>query len=516
MQQEKNRTWTLATRLRLGVAVILLGFVGLIALLSERSSSSLMAVKMLNTLDQIKAAESIVRGYYDKAKSGAMSEADAKAAAATQIGKIRYSGNEYIWIQDMAPRMVMHPIKPEMIGKDLSANKDPTGKALFMEMVQVVKASGSGYVDYLWPKPGASDPEPKRSFVQGFAPWGWILGSGVYVDDVTAVARKDVMVTLGLVLIGGALVVLVVELFVRRLRGRLEAMRQVVHAVADGDLRSHIDVGAQDEIGRVLSEVAAMQARLMELVKGIRDATESIGVASSEVATGSQDLSARTEQTAANLQQTAASMQALTERVQLSTQAAKQTHALADTAAGQARQGASVMQQVVSTMDGISASSRKISDIISVIDGVAFQTNILALNAAVEAARAGEQGRGFAVVAGEVRTLAQRSAEAAKEIKALIMDSVNRVSEGTEQVGRGGQSMSDILAAVQRVSTTVGEISEASVAQSDGIQQVNQAVTNLDTMTQQNAALVEQTAAAAASLREQAATLNQMVAVFKT
>ena len=510
------KTWTLAMRLRVAVAVVLLGFVLLIALLSSRASTSLMAVKMLNTLDQVKMAEGIAKGYYDKAKSGTLSEAEAKAAAAAEIGKIRYSGTEYIWINDMTPRMVMHPIKPDLVGKELSGNKDPTGKALFVEMVQVVKAAGSGYVDYLWPKPGATDPVPKRSYVLGFAPWGWVLGSGVYVDDVAAVVRQDVQMTLILVVIGGALVVFAVEVFVRRLRRRLDAMRGVMHAVADGDLRSHIEVGPQDEIGQVLGEVAAMQGRLMELVKGIRGATESIGVASSEVATGSQDLSARTEQTAANLQQTSASMQALTERVQLATQAARQTHQLADTAAGQARQGAGVMQQVVTTMDGISASSRKISDIISVIDGVAFQTNILALNAAVEAARAGEQGRGFAVVAGEVRTLAKRSADAAKEIKALIMDSVDRVGEGTEQVGRGGQSMNDILAAVQRVSTTVGEISEASIAQADGISQVNQAVSNLDTMTQQNAALVEQTAAAAASLREQAATLNQMVAVFKT
>jgi methyl-accepting chemotaxis protein len=510
-----NRTWTLAARLRIAVAAILLGFVLLIALLSSRSSTSLMAVKMLNTVDQVKAAEGIAKSYYDKSRGG-MPEAEAKAAAAAEIGKIRYSGGEYLWINDMGPRMVMHPIKPDLNGKDLSGNKDPTGKALFMEMVQTVKASHAGYVDYLWPKPGATDPVPKRSYVQGFEPWGWVIGSGVYVDDVAAVVRKDATVTLVLVVVVGILVVLAVEIFVRRLRSRLGVVREVMHAVADGDLRSQVDAGPRDEIGEVMSEVAAMQQRLMELVKGIRDATESIGVASSEVATGSQDLSARTEQTAANLQQTAASMQALTERVQHSAQAARQTHELADTAAGQARQGAGVMEQVITTMDGISASSRKIADIIAVIDGVAFQTNILALNAAVEAARAGEQGRGFAVVAGEVRTLAQRSADAAREIKALIMDSVERVGEGTAQVGRGGQSMSDILAAVQRVSTTVGEISAASVAQSDGIGQVNQAVTQLDSMTQQNAALVEQTAAAAASLREQAATLNQMVAVFKT
>ncbi len=506
----------LATRLRLAVGLVLLGFVAVIALLTARSSDSLMGVRMQTTVDQVKGAEAIARDFLSKAKSGALSEADAKAQAAAAIGKIRYSGKEYLWIQDTHPTIVMHPIKPELNGKDGSGIKDPDGKPVFVEAVNAVKSGGgSGFYSYLWPKPGASDPVPKRSFVMAFEPWGWVIGSGVYTDDVAAVVHKDTQVTLALVLVAGVVALVGVEIFVRGLRRRLSAMRDVVHAVASGDLRGQIDPGAADEIGQVLSEVVAMKARLTELVRGIREATESIGVASGEVATGSQDLSARTEQTASNLQQTSASMQELTQQVRHSSDAAQQTNALADTAAGQARQGAAVMSEVVATMDGISVSSRKISDITSVIDGVAFQTNILALNAAVEAARAGEQGRGFAVVASEVRSLAQRSAQAAREIKALIVESVERVDAGTQQVSRGGQSMTDILNAVQRVSSTVNEISEASIGQSDGIAQVNQAVANLDTMTQQNAALVEQTAAAAESLKQQAASLNELVAIFK-
>ncbi|WIT12526.1 methyl-accepting chemotaxis protein [Paucibacter sediminis] len=505
----------LATRLRLAVVLVLMAFVLVIGLLSSRAADSLLSVKMTTTVEQVKAAEKIARSYADKARAGALGEAEAKAAAAAEIGKIRYSGNEYIWINDMGPRMVMHPIKPELNGQDLGSNKDPKGKLLFVEFVKTVRAEGAGYVNYLWPKPGASEPEPKRSYVMGFEPWGWVLGSGVYVDDVAAVSRRDAIFTLGLVVVAGVAALLGVEVFVRSLRRRLGAMRDLMHAVAGGDLSGHIDAGQADEIGQVLGEVLAMQRRLTELVQGIREATASIGTASSEVALGSQDLSTRTEQAAANLQQTAASMQELVQQVRHSTEAAQQTNALADQAAGQARQGAAVMSEVVSTMDGISSASRKISDIIAVIDGVAFQTNILALNAAVEAARAGDQGRGFAVVASEVRSLAQRSAQAAKEIKSLIMDSVERVNSGTQQVGRGGQSMDDILHAVQRVSTTVNEISESSLGQADGIAQVNQAVANLDTMTQQNAALVEQTAAAAESLKQQAASLTELVSVFK-
>jgi methyl-accepting chemotaxis protein len=506
----------LATRLRVAVLMAIVGFALLMVLLAQRASSSLMTVKMTTTIEQVKRAEKIASGFHDKAKSGAMSEADAKAAAAAEISKIRYSGNEYIWINDMGPRMVMHPIKPELDGTDLSGNKDPKGKALFVEFVQVVKASGSGYVDYLWAKPGASEPVAKRSFVLGFSPWGWVLGSGIYIDDVQAIANGDAAFGMVAVLVVGALALLAVEIFVRGLRRRLGAMQTVMQAVADGDLRATIEVGQRDEIGLVMEQVVAMQDRLTDLVLAIRGATDSIGHASSEVALGSQDLSMRTEQAAANLEETAASMQGLTEQVKHTAQAARQTNQLADTAADRARAGAAVMSEVVGTMEGISVASRKISDIISVIDGVAFQTNILALNAAVEAARAGEQGRGFAVVASEVRSLAGRSAEAAKEIKTLIMDSVERVNAGTSQVSRAGASMDEILGAVQRVTTTVNEISQASAGQSDGIAQINQAVTQLDSMTQQNAALVEETAAAAESLKQQAQGLNDTVAVFKT
>jgi methyl-accepting chemotaxis protein len=506
----------LATRLRVLILVVTTAFVLLILWLGQREAASLMAVKMLTTVEQVKRAEKISSGFHDKAKSGALSEADAKAAAAAEISKIRYSGNEYIWINDMGPRMVMHPIKPELDGKDLSGNKDPKGKALFVEFVQVVKTSGSGYVDYLWAKPGSTEPVGKRSYVQGFAPWGWVLGSGVYIDDVEVIANRDASFGLVMVLIVGALALLAVEVFVRSLRSRLTAMQGVMQSVAEGDLRGSIEVGQRDEIGLVMEQVVAMQDRLSELVLAIRGATDSMGHASSEVALGSQDLSMRTEQAASSLQETAASMQGLTEQVKHTAQAARQTNQLADTAAERARAGAAVMSEVVGTMEGISVASRKISDIIAVIDGVAFQTNILALNAAVEAARAGEQGRGFAVVASEVRSLAGRSAEAAKEIKTLIMDSVERVNAGTQQVSRAGASMDEILGAVQRVTTTVNEISQASAGQSDGIAQINQAVTQLDSMTQQNAALVEETAAAAESLKQQAQGLNETVAVFKT
>ena len=290
----------------------------------------------------------------------------------------------------------------------------------------------------------------------------------------------------------------------------------VAQTVAAGDLTSQIVVDSTDETGKLLEALKTMNVNLLGIVSQVRQSSDSIATGSSQIATGNQDLSQRTEEQASNLQQTAASMEQLTSTVKNNADTARAANQLANSARDVAAQGGEVVGQVVETMDQITAASKKIADIIGVIDGIAFQTNILALNAAVEAARAGEQGRGFAVVAGEVRTLAQRSAQAAKEIKSLIGDSVEKVETGSRLVGEAGRTMTDIVSQVRRVNDMLGEITAATSEQTTGIGQISDAVTQLDQVTQQNAALVEESAAAAESLKQQANRLVDAVAVFNT
>jgi len=295
-------------------------------------------------------------------------------------------------------------------------------------------------------------------------------------------------------------------------------IRQAVHVaetVADGDLRTEITIGRQDETGQLLAALQRMTASLVTIVGDVRSNADSVATASGEIAQGNADLSQRTEEQASNLQQTAASMEQLTATVNHNNDTARQAAQMASNAARVAESSGQVMGQVVSTMDQITASSKKIADIIGTIDGIAFQTNILALNAAVEAARAGEQGRGFAVVASEVRSLAGRSAEAAREIKSLIGASVDRVEAGNRLVAEAGQTVGEVVAEVHRVADLIGEMSAASGEQSKGISQIGEAVNQLDQVTQQNAALVEESAAAAESLQHQAQALAKAVSVFQ-
>ena len=464
----------------------------------------------------VEVAHSVLTWAQGLEAAGTQTRAQAQQMARQALRTARYAGDEYFWLQDTQARVVMHPFKPELDGTDGSGIKDPDGNPIFVTSARrAAQPDGGGMIEYQWPKPGRDKPAPKISYVKGFAPWGWVVGSGVYADDL----RDAFMASLGRTAIVVALALALNLLMVRNVysavsRGLNHAIR-VARAISQRDLTQPIRVEGSDEIRELLAAMKGMSDDLTDTLRTVREATDQLAQASEQIAGGNADLSSRTESTAANLEETAASMEQLTGSVTSNAHAARQAADRATVASEVAVQGGQAVSQVVDTMNGITASSRRIADIIGVIDSIAFQTNILALNAAVEAARAGEQGRGFAVVAGEVRSLASRSAEAAREIKALIQASVEQVQAGASQVENAGQTMDRVVGAVQEVHALLQEITTATGEQSNGIAQVNVAVAELDRMTQQNAALVEESAAAAENLHGQAIALSDSVNRFR-
>ncbi len=419
-------------------------------------------------------------------------------------------------------------IKPTPGGFAFLMSKD--GKIVAHPDAKLALKEASAISEQLTPQALATALDPAAGWVEAKVGDDTFLISGTPIADTDwqlfVAARKDeALASLGALLRTAVITALVMmAVAALAMTGTISAMLRSVDRVraalddisaGDGDLTQRLPAGGRDEVGRIASSFNLFAEKIQRILLDVRAASNSITTASSEIAIGSQDLSQRTEETASNLQQAASSMEELTATVRQTADAAQTANQLASSASSAAARGGEVVGQVVSTMDEINASSKKINDIIGVIDGIAFQTNILALNAAVEAARAGEQGRGFAVVASEVRSLAQRSAEAAKEIKALIGASVTSVEAGSRLVQAAGESMNDIVGSVQRVTDIIGEITAASTEQSSGIAQVNDAVVQLDRMTQQNAALVEESAAAAESLKDQAHRLTEIVSVFR-
>ena len=504
---------------RLGglVAMAILTLLALGAGLSLSERSLLLQERQNGVRQTVEIAHGLIAHFHQQAAQGKISTEEAQARALQSLAALRYSGNEYFWVNDMHPRMIMHPVRPQLNGQDVSGNKDPTGRALFIDFVNIVKKDGAGFHSYLWPMPGSDEPVEKISYVMGFQPWGWVVGSGVYIDTVKAAFLQRMI---GAAAVSAALALLLVLLgwlisrsILRQLGNEPAALLAGTERMAQGDLST--PMAHRGDARSVAQGLEHMRTHLADIVQGVRHSAEHVTLASQEIAHGNHDLSSRTEEQASALEQTAASMEQVGSTVRQNADNARQANQLALNASQVAQQGGQVVQEVVTTMRGINSASQRIADIIGVIDGIAFQTNILALNAAVEAARAGEQGRGFAVVAAEVRSLAGRAAEAAKEIKALITASVQRVDQGTSLVDQAGATMNEVVQSLRRVTDIMGEISAASSEQSAGVAQVGEAVTQMDQATQHNAALVEEMSAAATSLHGQAQELVQAVAVFK-
>ncbi len=504
----------ISTRLTLGFAVIIAVFLLLAGVTTWRvNMASEATTRMERSADLLQlagswqgdvrqnSARSLAVGY---SEGGAMLDFFKDIMAATSRGTTETQKAFLAKVQDSESRK-----RAENVGevrKTWLATRD---------QVNVLKAAG--------------DDAGGRALVQSkFVPVteDYVRVTQVLVDGEAAnvrAAQKEVKDMFQQLYLLGALLLalaLATAVFIswslsRSISSRVDAARVAAQRIGEGDLSQPLSAAGKDEIGQLLQALSIMQDNLSRVVSNVRQGSESVATASAEIAQGNQDLSARTESQASALEETAASMEELSSTVKQNADNAKQANQLAQSASSVAIQGGDVVAQVVDTMKGINNSSQKISDIISVIDGIAFQTNILALNAAVEAARAGEQGRGFAVVASEVRSLAGRSADAAKEIKTLINDSVERVEQGTALVGQAGATMTEVVNSIRRVTDIMGEISAASSEQSAGVSQVGEAVTQMDQATQQNAALVEEMAAAASSLKSQAQDLVGTVAVFK-
>ncbi|MDZ7513105.1 methyl-accepting chemotaxis protein [Stenotrophomonas muris] len=694
--QHYFRNLSVRRKLNLLTLLIALGVIALSVIAARMQYLDLTETRKSALKTQVELSYGILQHYHRLAGTGELSEEAAKSAALQALEVMRAGNDTYYFnIYDTGYRLLMHPFRKDLVGKDMKDLRTDDGVRIYYDQVEAARAGG-GFVNYRWAKPGSKGEVEKVAYAGLFAPWNWVVSSGVYMDDVQ---KQALVFTAIMAVSGGVLVLIVLALswvIGNRIAVPLKQATAVAEGIAGGKLDSHIGPQPHDETGRLLVAMAGMQqqlhavitgqremarrhdggelsyridasafpgeyglmvqetnalvgghvqtlhdvldvvqqyavgdlsrdiarypgekaamtttvdtvkanlgrinaeikqlasaaaagdfslrgdaqrfdhdfrlmlenlnammavsddnlgklsqllsaiaegdltarmhgdyqgvfarmrddanttvAQLTQIVGQIQATASSITLAAGEIASGNSDLSRRTEQQAANLEETAASMEELTSTVRQNAEHARQANQLAIGAHGVASQGGEVVGQVVTTMSAIEASSKKIAEIISVIDGIAFQTNILALNAAVEAARAGEQGRGFAVVASEVRTLAQRSAAAAKEIKGLIDDSVGKVNDGSALVHKAGATMGEIVASVQRVTDIMAEISAASQEQSAGIEQVNQTVVQMDETTQQNAALVEEATAAARAMEDQAGQLADAVAIFR-
>ena len=543
-----NKGMTLRGKLLAMTATTVIALAVLFSALLINGKSQMLEDREAKVRNLVEATQGIL-SYYEKAsRDGQMSVDDAKKAAAAAIGTMRYDKVEYFWIHDARDAtMIMHPIKPELNGKNLDQLKDKGGKQLFNEMNRVVKASGSGFVDYLWPKPGSEEGVPKISFVMGFQPWGWVIGSGIYIDDVDAKFRADAIKLLlwGLGIAGfiGISLLVLSNNIIKTLGGDPAVASAITKRIAAGDLATPVDF-ASNNSDSLLANISTMQETLRTMIAGIVGNAEQVASAANQLFAASEQVAERASQQGDAASSMAASVEEMAVSIDQVKENATEAHNISQTAGQISEEGASVIHNAASEMRKISqavqASSQIVEDlghqsdqitsIVNTIKEIADQTNLLALNAAIEAARAGEQGRGFAVVADEVRKLAERTGNSTKEIGEMVakiqngtrsavssmQDGVRQVSNGVELANQAGDSINRIRDGALRVTVVVNGISDSISEQSMASNEIAQKLEVIAQMSEESAAAVRQTADAARQLQALSSSLRQTVAQFKT
>lgn len=509
---------SLSARVWLVVAIVAIGLIALTAMSAFDSRGLQMQARERALGDEVATATSLLQSYHDRAAKGEFSEEEAQRRALEALSTLRWNnGTGYVYVFDSNLVMHMHPIMPNRDGKSIRDDHDSAGKYLYRDMLAADQRDGHGLTEYMWPMPGSKGDKRKMTYTAFYKPWDLHVAAGAYFVDIDAQFRQMLIGSLWRAGLVGLLVFLVVWESMRSIRrsigGEPSTALTLAARIANGDLR-HDETQAPAP-GSLLDALGRMREKLTDVVGGVQQSAQAVTAAAQQIARGNDDLSYRTQEQAASLEETASSMEEMTATVKQSAGNAKQASQLAVAMRTQAERGGNVAARASTAMHDIRQASTQISDIVGLIDEIAFQTNLLALNAAVEAAHAGEHGRGFAVVADEVRNLAQRSARAAKEIKTLIGDSVEKVQAGSQLVDESGKALAGIIDSVKKVVDIVDEIAAAAQEQSGGIEQVGRAVTQMDEATQQNAALVEEAAAAARAMQEQADRLHAQMGFFR-